>query len=160
MVLGVARGVLFPDRGSSSGPLIWEQSLSLWTTREVLESCHFIDTLNSNTHVTEGFFFPLCWNVLPLKSPFTIPKDYLGSYVAYVCDMLGHECWLLPFLLTLVAGGTLRDSEAEMVSSSLLCCCSASLSQQRQGVQFMPPNVERVMSPGKSGLVEMVNHRR
>ena len=65
-------------------------------------------------------FFPLCWNVLPLKSPFIIPKDYLGSYVAYVCDMLGHKRWLLPFLLTLVAGGTLRDSEAQMVSSSLL----------------------------------------
>ena len=46
--------------------------------------------------------------------------DVPYSYVAYVCDMLGHKRWLLPFLLTLVAGGTLRDSEAQMVSSSLL----------------------------------------
>ena len=40
------------------GPPIWEQSLSPRTAREVLESCHCTDTLNSITHVTEGFFFP------------------------------------------------------------------------------------------------------
>ena len=34
--------------------------------------------------------------------------------------MLGHKRWLLPFLLTLVSGGALSNSEAEMVSSLLL----------------------------------------
>lgn len=71
-------------------------------------------THSTPSHVSQKDFFP------PLKSPFIIPKDYLASCVAYVCDMLGHKRWLLPFLLTLVPGGTLRDPEAEMVSSSLL----------------------------------------